>query len=314
MTTDDALATILLVSRIASDGTSPLTARQFWKLVTDFGHPGGLLGTTENDLESSGMAADIASRVARLLARATAMAFELERLEQSGIATLTPFDDSYPQRFRSSLGSKAPPVLHATGALELLDEGGVGVVGSRNVSDEGARVAAALGRQAASLDVPLISGAARGVDQLAMNAAFAAGGGVIGVPARPLCRTLESPGVRRAVHEGRTVICTPYAPDSPFSVGKAMGRNKLIYALSDVTVAVAADLGSGGTWSGATEAIRGRYCRVAVWRGPGEGPANEALAAKGATPITDASQLRNFLDSPRSENEEISRPEQVAFF
>ena len=44
MRSDDALATILLVSRIASDGTSPLTARQFWKLVTDVGHPGVFSG------------------------------------------------------------------------------------------------------------------------------------------------------------------------------------------------------------------------------------------------------------------------------
>ncbi len=80
-----------------------------------------------------------------------------------------------------------------------------------------------------------------------MNAAFEAGRTVIGVPAHSLSRTLRSPGVRRAVHDDRTVICTPHAPDSPFSVGKAMGRNKLIYALSDVTVAVAADKGSGGT-------------------------------------------------------------------
>jgi predicted Rossmann fold nucleotide-binding protein DprA/Smf involved in DNA uptake len=260
------------------------------------------------------MAADLASRVAGLLSRATAMAFALERLDQSGITTLTPFDDLYPQRFRTSLGSRAPAILHAAGALELLDEGGVGVVGSRNVSDEGARVAMALGRQAASLDTPLISGAARGVDQLAMNAAFEAGGNVIGVPAHSLTRTLRSPGVRRAVYEDRTVICTPYAPDSPFSVGKAMGRNKLIYALSDVTVAVAADKGSGGTWSGATEAIKGRYCRVAVWRGSGEGPGNEALAGKGATPITEVTQLRNMLDSPPSEAEDISLPEQVALF
>ncbi len=107
-------------------------------------------------------------------------------------------------------------------------------------------------------------------------------------------------------------MCSPYTPDSPFSVGKAMGRNKLIYALSDVTVAVAADQGSGDTWSGATEAMKGRYCRVAVWRGPNEGPGNEALAEMGATPITDVSQLRNVLDSPRSENEESPRAEQAA--
>ncbi|MCY4370289.1 MAG: DNA-processing protein DprA [bacterium] len=314
MKSDDALATILLVSRIASDGTRPLTARQFWKLANDLGRPGSLLEMTEDDLKGTGLAADMASRVASLLARATAMAFQLERLDQSGISTLTPFDDLYPQRLRTSLGSKAPAILHAAGALELLDEGGVGVVGSRNVSNEGARVAEALGEKAASLGIPLISGAARGVDQLAMNAAFESGGDVIGSPAHSLSRTLRSPGVRRAVYEGRTVICTPYAPDSGFSVGKAMGRNKLIYALSDVTVAVAADKGSGGTWSGATEAMKGRYCRVAVWRGNGEGPGNEALADMGATPITDVSQLRGILDSPRSESEESPQAEQVALF
>ena len=314
MRSDDALATILLVSRIASDGTRPLTARQFWKLVDQVGHPGGLLGMTEDDLVASGLAPDMASRVACLLARATAMAFRLDELDQSGITTLTPFDDFYPQRFRTSLGTKAPAILHAAGALELLDEGGVGVVGSRNVSNEGARVAVALGKQAASLRVPLISGEARGVDQLAMNAAFTAGGNVIAVPAHALSRTLKSRDLRRAIYDDRTVICTPYAPNSPFSVGRALGRNKLIYGLSDVTVAVAADKGSGGTWSGATEAMKGRYCRVAVWRALGEGPGNEALADMGATPITDVSQLRDILDSPRSENEESSSAEQAALF
>ena len=314
MKTDDALATILLVSRIAKDGAMPLGAAQFWKLVDLVGDPGRLLGRTEKEMVGSGLAEDMASRVAGLLSRATAIAFELERLDQSGIATLTPFDDDYPQRFLTRLRSKAPAILHAAGALELLNEGGVGVVGSRNVNPEGAKVAAALGRQAASLDVPLISGAARGVDQLAMNAAFEAGGTVIGIPAHSFSQTLRSPGVRRAVHDGQTVICTPYAPSSPFSVGKAMGRNKLIYALSDMTVAVASDKGSGGTWSGATEAMKQRYCRVAVWRDAGEGTGNEALDDMGAIPITDVSQLQNVLDSAPSDDEESSRPEQAALF
>ena len=314
MKSDDALATILLVSRIASDGTSPLTTRQFWNLVEQIGEPGRLFGMTEEDLVGLGLGTDMASRVAGLLARATAMAFELERLDQSGIANLTPFDHAYPQRFRTNLGPKAPPILHAAGALDLLNKGGVGVVGSRNVSEEGAKVATALGSEAASLGVPLISGAARGVDQLAMNPAYKAGGTVISVPARSLFRTLKSPGLRRAVHTGRTVICSSYAPDSPFSVGQAMGRNKLIYALSDVTVAVAADKGSGGTWSGATEALKGRYCQVTVWRGPGAGSGNEALADIGATPITDVSHLRNILDSPHPGNDASSHPEQAALF
>lgn len=314
MRNDDSLATILLVSRMARDGVAPLSASQFWRLVDQVGDPGHLLGRSEDDLISSGLVEDMAARVVGLLARSVAMAFELDRLDQSGIATLTPFDEGYPQRLQARLGSKTPAILHAAGALELLDQPGVGVAGSRNVSKEGAEVAKALGRQAASLGLPLISGAARGVDQFAMSAAFQAGGTVVGVPAHSLVRTLRDSGVRRAVHEGRTVVCTPYAPDSPFSVGKAMGRNKLIYALSDVTVAVAADNGSGGTWSGATEAIRADYCRVAVWRGNGEGPGNEPLERRGALPLTDTSDLDQILDGARSDLEQGSPPKQAVLF
>ena len=199
---DDSLATILLVSRIALDGVAPLSASQFWRLEHQVGEPGGLLGRTEGDLIASGLAEDVAARVVGLLSRAVAMAFELDRLDRSGIATLTPFDDGYPQRLHSRLGSKRPAILHAAGALEFLDQPGVGVVGSRNVSEEGAQVARALGRQVASLGFPLISGAARGVDQLAMNAAFRAGGTVVGIPAHSLVRALSAPGVRRA-HSAR---------------------------------------------------------------------------------------------------------------
>ncbi|MDE0137982.1 MAG: DNA-processing protein DprA [bacterium] len=314
MRNDDSLATILLVSRMARDGVAPLNASQFWRLVDQVGDPGGLPGRSEDDLIGSGLGAEVAARVVRLLSRGVAMAFELDRLDQSGMSTLTPFDEGYPERLHARLGSKRPAILHAAGALELLDQPGVGVVGSRNVSREGAEVAKALGRQAASLGLPLISGAARGVDQLAMSAAFQAGGTVVGVPAHSLVRTLRSPDVRRAVHEGRTAMCSPYAPDSPFTVGKAMGRNKLIYALSDVTVAVAADNGSGGTWSGATEAIRGDYCRVAVWRGGGEGPGNEPLERRGALPLTDTSDLDQILSDARSDLEQTSPAKQAALF
>ena len=314
MRSEDSLATILLVSRMARDRVVPLSASQFWRLVDQVGGPGGLLGRAEGDLVGSGLGEDMAARVVGLLARAVAVAFELERLDQSGIATLTPFDEGYPQRLQARLGSKGPAILHAAGALELLGQPGVGVVGSRDVSKEGAAVAEALGRQAASLGVPLISGAARGVDQLAMNAAFEAGGTVVGVPAHSLIRTLRSPGVRRAVHDGRTVMCSPYVPDSPFTVGKAMGRNKLIYALSVVTVAVAADNGSGGTWSGATEALRGDYCRVAVWRGSGEGPGNEPLERRGALPLADTADLDLILDGVRSDHEQGLLPKQAVLF
>ena len=115
-----------------------------------------------------------------------------------------------------------------------------------------------------------------------MDAAFEAGGAVLGILAESLSRKLKRPDVRRAVYDGSTVMCTPYSPDAPFSAGNAMGRNKLIYAQAALTVVVASDAETGGTWSGATEALKHGYGPVAVWRGDGEGPGNEPLQQRGA--------------------------------
>ena len=72
--------------------------------------------------------------------------------------------------------------------------------------------------------------------------------------------------------------------DAGKSVGSAMGRNKLIYALSSITVVISADDGKGGTWEGAREALR-LNLPVAVWVGDGAGKGNRALVDQGATPV-----------------------------
>ena len=309
ITNEHSLATVLLASRLPGMGVRPLKASEYWRLLERLGAggasatpgssgagPGLIIGQSEEQLVSDhGLSEDLASRIADLAARATALAFELEGLEQSGIRTVTAFDEHYPRLWLSRLGSKAPPLLHAAGALELLDTPGLGVVGSRDVSQEGGEVAKEVARLVARQGLPLVSGGARGVDQLAMDAAFEAGGAVVGILAESLSRKLKSPDVRRAIYDGATVLCTPYSPDAPFSAGNAMGRNKLIYAQAALTVVVASDDGTGGTWSGAAEALKQGYGHVAVWRGDGEGPGNGPLQQLGAIPVTSLDDIERQL-------------------
>ena len=293
---DDSLATILLVSRLCSEGVQPLKASEFWGLVDHIEGPGLILGQSVEELVwSLGLVEDLAFRISALSERAIAVAFELERLEQSGIRTVTVFDEHYPSQWLDRLGAKAPPLVHAAGALELLDAPGLGVVGSRDVSLEGGEVAKEVARLAARRGLPLVSGGARGVDQLAMDAAFEAGGAVVGILAESLSRKLKRPEVRRAVYDGGTVMCSPYSPDAPFSAGNAMGRNKLVYAQAALTVVVASDDGIGGTWSGATEALKHGYGPVAVWRGDGEGPGNGPLQDRGALPVSSLDDVEALL-------------------
>ena len=313
MVNDDSLAAILLVGRLGDQNLKPLKASEFWGLCDRITKPSALLGVGIERLATEhGLAGDLAARVVALLDRATGMAFELARLDEAGISTLTPFDEHYPGRFVERLGTTAPVLLYAAGAVELLGRPGVGVVGSRNVSSEGAQVAGAAAELAVQLGLPLVSGGARGVDQTAMNAAFEAGGAVVGVLAESLVRKLRSQDVRRAIHEGRTVMCTPYNPEAPFSVGNAMGRNRLIYALSRITLVVASEVDKGGTWSGAVQALKGGIGRAAVWRGPGEGPGNARLEGRGAVAVTSLDELEAVVLEPaeRADGEplEADRP------
>ncbi|MXX02114.1 MAG: DNA-processing protein DprA [Acidimicrobiia bacterium] len=320
MRNEDSLVTILLVSRIRSKGMQPLSAPEYWKLREACPRPGDLLGRTEEQLVGVyGLCRRLASRIVVLLERIRAMAFELEQLEHSGIWTVTPFDEHYPGHLQNRLRSKAPATVHAAGALELFEQPGIGVVGSRDVSPEGAEMAKNIAAKAADLGLSVVSGGARGVDQLAMRAAFQAGGNVIGVLADSLVRKLRNPDVRRAIHKDRTLMCTPYSPETPFRVWTAMGRNKLIYALSKITVVVACETDRGGTWSGATEALEAGLGRVGVWRGPGEGPGNQLLEERGAQPIRSINELETVwegrgLDVEKQSGGDYPRPEQASLF
>jgi predicted Rossmann fold nucleotide-binding protein DprA/Smf involved in DNA uptake len=93
------------------------------------------------------------------------------------------------------------------------------------------------------------------------------------------------------VLDGRAVLCAPFKPTAGFSTGNAMGRNKIVYALSSIALVVSCDEGSGGTWAGATEALTTRFTGVAVWMGDGAGPGNAALVRHGAAPANDSAEL-----------------------
>lgn len=50
-----------------------------------------------------------------------------------------------------------------------------------------------------------------------------------------------------------------------------MNRNKYIYASALGTFVVESDYNKGGTWTGATEAIKNGWGKVFVWNKPAEG-------------------------------------------
>ena len=298
---NNSLAVLLLTNRLVEVDEKPLTAQEIWSLYARIPQIGQVLDCTAEALVSKhGLERAEAERAKKLCDAATAFTFEMERLEESGVKVLSFLDDRFPKRVTDALGTKSSAFLLVAGNINLFDKPGRGIVGSRNASEEIISVAQSAANAAIRQGGVVVSGLAKGVDRVAMSAALEADGEVIGVPTEGIRRIAKGSEIRNLVHEGRICLVSPYAPDVGFSVGLAMGRNKIVYALSESTLVVASDLEKGGTWAGADEALKGNFAQVDVWTGEGATKGNAGLVAKGArsVPSRDEFWLSGFSPAP----------------
>ena len=150
-------------------------------------------------------------RLERLLDRGLLLAQAVERWQARAIWVVSRADEAYPRRLKARLRHDAPAVLYGCGEREILDTGGLGVVGSRHVDDELVAYTEGIGRLAAQAGKTLVSGGARGIDQAAMRGALEAGGRVAGVLADSLERTALQRDHRDLLLDGRLVLVSPYA-------------------------------------------------------------------------------------------------------
>jgi len=287
----DSQTIILLCSHLGLSPNpefTPLTLRE-WnplarKLQTAKLRPAVLLGWSAADFQAQlSTSTEEADRFATLLERSSALAIALERLESLGIKALTRADSDYPQRYRERLKDSAPAILFYAGEKNLLGQPGIAVVGSRHLDDAGQECAKFIGNACGISGQVLYSGGAKGVDTLSMEAALEARGTAVGVLADSLEKNVRTHN--KALRQGDLCMVTPYSPNAGFSVGAAMGRNRLIYCLADFAIVVASDAETGGTWAGATETLKNRWVPVFVLAHAAMPEGNRLLLQKGALPF-----------------------------
>jgi predicted Rossmann fold nucleotide-binding protein DprA/Smf involved in DNA uptake len=257
-------------------------------------------------------------RLVSLLGRGLQLGFAVEEWQRSGIWVISRSDDDYPARYKTHLKDKAPPLLFGAGERSLLKGGGLGMVGSRNIDKAGEDFALDVAEVCAANQMPVVSGGARGVDQVSMRAALDAGGTVIGVLADSLLKSSLERSARQAIADGRLLLLSPYHPNARFTVGTAMARNKLIYAMTDYTLVVSAEHKKGGTWAGAEEELK-RNNRLPVFvRTGGNVPAgNSKLLELGAIAWpgkVERENLKRQLDSLASTVKTFRQAEEMSLF
>ena len=250
----DTEAILLLCGRFGSergDQASPLTQKEYevltrWLLERKL-RPADLLNVDSNLLAELVQAKLDHARVSALLGRGTALALAMEKWLRSGLWILSRSDSTYPKRLKRKLGQSAPPLLYGAGDASLLDNGGVAIVGSRDVSESGLSFTQDLAQACVRDGMGVVSGGAKGVDAAAMQACGKTDGIVIGILAADLLRSTVNRQNRQGIQSGQLVLISPFTPEAGFNAGNAMARNRYIYALADFAEVVDSAEGEGGT-------------------------------------------------------------------
>lgn len=188
--------------------------------------------------------------------------------------------------------------LGDVGALTGAPERLVAIVGTREASAYGERVASRLAAACARAGLVVVSGLARGIDAAAHRAAMAAGGRTLAVQGTGV--DVPYPVGHRALHreiQRSGLVVSEMEPGTTAKPGCFPRRNRIIAALAQVTVVVEAGFKSGAL-NTATQALElGRT--VAAVPGPIDDPRSAGanlLVRDGASVVTDVEDLFMILE------------------
>lgn len=304
-----AQATLLLTSyfsKASREEAKPLTNKEWGKFALWLKEkglsPSDLLVADPLPLLAGWHDARIsAERIIELLNRGHSLALAMEKWQRAGLWVVTRSDPEYPKRLKIRLKTDSPPVLFGCGDKSLLNFGGLAVIGSRNASDSDLAFTDQMGAKAASENIAIVSGGARGVDETAMLGAMKLGGVVIGVMADSLLKAATSSKWRKGLMDGHTVLVSPFYPEAGFNAGNAMARNKYIYCLADSSLVIHSGK-KGGTLNGAEENIKKSWVPLWVKQTTDKGAANADLVTKGGRWLEANTQAFKIADLMSNED------------
>lgn len=210
-----------------------------------------------------------------------------------GVGVITADSPRFPAQLVRR-GKAIIPALFYRGDLGILDVPMIGVSGARKVSERGAAAAARLGEIVAQTGHSLVSGNARGVDTVANTAALSSHGRSILVLPEGITRFPTSNSEDASSESPDVLVLSQFAPDQPWTVHSAMGRNRVICGLPSTVVIVEAGE-SGGSLAAGREALKlGR--RLLVFSYGEHTPAgNRILIDAGASPVESPDALREII-------------------
>lgn len=265
---------------VALATTSGIGPRTFAALVERFGSPRAVFAASDEELlEIPRVTADLAVQLREC--DTDRVENELYALSEEGISVLTLDDDAYPTNL--ALIPDAPPVLFLRGALRSDDVCAVAIVGTREASEWGQRVAMQLARGCAERGFTVVSGLARGIDTAAHTGALDGAGrtlAVLGSGIRVI-HPKENAELAETIVNGRGAVLSEFHPNAPPKGPALMTRDRVISGLARGVIVVEAAPDSGSMDTASRARKQGRL----VFAVQGGGAGTEELIRDGAHAI-----------------------------
>ena len=201
-------------------------------------------------------------------------------------------DDDFPQALREL--QRPPESIFTIGdesILRMAPNRLVAIVGTRDASPYGVRVAVALAEAFTAAGIGVVSGLARGIDSTAHRAALEAGGKTIAVMGTGV--DVPYPAAHRGLHAeiaAKGLVVSENEPGTPAVQGCFPRRNRIIAGLARVTIVVEAPYKSGAI-NTATQALEGGRVVAAV-----PGPIDSPRSAGANLLIRDGAQVIHSID------------------
>lgn len=167
---------------------------------------------------------------------------ELERAAQCGAHVIASCEPDYPAALRAI--ADPPPVIFARGHASLFEKPGVAVIGARNASAAGRKIARQLAEGLGRAGVVVVSGLARGIDSAAHEAALASGTIAVVAGGVDVVYPPENAELTQQI-AAQGVIVSERAPGTEPTARDFPRRNRLISGLSRGVVVVEAAAKSG---------------------------------------------------------------------
>ena len=295
-TTKDNLALVILCSTLGYQSKDseavikPLTVSAYNKLESRLEKAGftpsiflsekladisGRLSLTESEVK----------HIEQLLLRSDKLAEELERLSEKKIYVVGRTQENYPAKLKNAMDKHSPVIFFFCGEMRLLDAETVAIIGSREVSEQEQEYAAKHARISVQNNRVVVSGGARGIDTIAKDAALHAGGKVATFVSDDMLGYITKNA--EYILWDRMLVLSSFHPAAAFKGYNALERNKYIYASSDYAVVVSSGDGTGGSYKGALDCIKNKYCPLYVKDDERAPAGNRKLIQQGGLPLND---------------------------